>query len=263
MMKPMHGLKKKRIVVQPVTNAIEIYNVVELEDVKLYPTPPNQPNLFSNISGGDFQLLGINDSFQKLIRSVATWEDFEKIQIYLPPRIFESIAFLYDGIPVEEILEAVNDPTNEPLSFEEAIKLPKNSGQFFVVDSNEHSGELEKILSANIENWRIFLHPKQLALATRSFNGPVKVLGAAGTGKTVVAIHRAKWLVENTLHSSTQKILITTFTSSLAYDISDNLKELCPPEVFSRIEVVNLDKWVYHFLGEHQPKERIIYGECS
>jgi len=56
-------------------------------------------------------------------------------------------------------------------------------------------------------------------------NGPVRVLGGAGTGKTVVAMHRAKWLAEYV--EGEQKVLFTTFTKNLAQDIQDQLKTLC------------------------------------
>ena len=57
--------------------------------------------------------------------------------------------------------------------------------------------ELEAMLNAPLERWRVFLHPSQRRLAERHWNGPVRVLGGAGTGKTVVAMHRARWLPAN------------------------------------------------------------------
>ncbi len=89
--------------------------------------------------------------------------------------------------------------------------------------------------------------------------------GGAGTGKTVVAMHRAKYLadiIEANPTSTGQRVLVTTFTTSLAHDIEANLKTLCP-EHFSkfppRIEVKNLDAWVGEFLKKQLFARRIAY----
>ena len=58
----------------------------------------------------------------------------------------------------------------------------------------------------------------------------MRVLGGAGTGKTVLAMHRAVWLAEK-YGSEQKKILFTTFTKNLAIDIEQNLKKLCPPSL--------------------------------
>ena len=79
------------------------------------------------------------------------------------------------------------------------------------------------------------------------WNGPVRVLGGAGTGKTVVAMHRARWLARNLPEGG--RILFTTFTRNLAADIEHNLRAICTPVEMDRIEVVNLDRWVQRLLS--------------
>ena len=250
--------EKKRIAVNPVTNAIEIYTVVERSEAE---PVPERPDFFQAIRDKDFRRLGINDALQKMIRSAATWEEVEAIQQYLPRRIFETLAFLHEGIPVEEILEAVADPAGTSLSFEEALRSPQNADQFLVVETDEQAAAVDQMLAAGIEDWRIFLHPHQKELTTRDYAGPALVLGTAGTGKTVVAMHRARFLAETLFPGSDQRILFTTFTSSLADDIADQMKLLCPPELVRRIEVINLDKWVHRFLKEQGRREMILYGD--
>lgn len=87
----------------------------------------------------------------------------------------------------------------------------------------------------------------------------MRVLGGAGTGKTVLAMHRAKWLAENRA-TIERPILLTTFTRNLAADIEENLKTLCPASVMQKIEVKNLDAWVHGFLRRNKYDHRIIYG---
>ena len=72
------------------------------------------------------------------------------------------------------------------------------------------------------------------------------MLGGAGTGKTVVAMHRARWLARNLPKGD--RILFTTFTRNLAADIEHNLRAICTPVEMDRIEVVNLDRWVQRLL---------------
>ncbi len=90
-----------------------------------------------------------------------------------------------------------------------------------------------------------------------------KVLGGAGTGKTVVAMHRARGLAKNVFTGENDRVLFTTFTRNLAADIRENLSKICSDEVLRRIEVVNLDKWVSDFLRRHGYRHEIDYGKKS
>ena len=106
------------------------------------------------------------------------------------------------------------------------------------------------MLNAPLERWRVFLHPSQRKLVERRWSGPVLVLGGAGTGKTVVAMHRARWLARRLVRDGTDggRILFTTFTRNLAVDIEANLRVICTPQEMTRIEVTNLGRWVSGFL---------------
>ena len=89
--------------------------------------------------------------------------------------------------------------------------------------------------------------------------------GGAGTGKTVVAMHRAKYLADRIAADPTragERVLFTTFTTSLAYDIEANLTTLCPEHLgrpTPRIEVINLDRWVSQFLKRKKFGRDIAY----
>ena len=70
-----------------------------------------------------------------------------------------------------------------------------------------------------------WLHPEQRKLAYKDYNGPAMVRGGAGTGKTVVAMHRAKCIADQLAtdpRSKSQRVLVTTFTTTLAKDIESN-----------------------------------------
>ena len=90
------------------------------------------------------------------------------------------------------------------------------------------------------------------------------VRGGAGTGKTVVAMHRAKYLADQLASDpkrAGQRVLVTTFTRTLAKDIEANHKTLCPKHFEGgapRIEVVNLDRWASNYLSKKQFSRRVL-----
>jgi superfamily I DNA/RNA helicase len=97
--------------------------------------------------------------------------------------------------------------------------------------------------------WRIYLHPAQQAMADGRFGGPVRVTGGPGTGKTVVALHRARRLAER----GAGRVLVTTFSANLAATMTINfglLVEDAPTR--SRVDITNVDKLAHQIAaGEH------------
>ena len=96
--------------------------------------------------------------------------------------------------------------------------------------------ELERALAYPWEKWTTFLHPAQRQLVERDYNGPARVSGSAGTGKTIVALHRAVYLVQSQPNS---RVLLTTFSNTLAHALSTKLKRLISnkPRLGDRLEV--------------------------
>ena len=120
--------------------------------------------------------------------------------------------------------------------------------------------DLKRILDAPLEQWRVFLHPSQRLYVEHDYHGPFRLLGGAGTGKTVVAMHRAKRLAARLLRNgSRQKVLFTTYSRNLATDIASNLKLICTADEFNTIDVVNLDKLVKDLLTGHGYSGEIWY----
>ena len=80
--------------------------------------------------------------------------------------------------------------------------------------ATETEGQIRKLLDRSIEEWMVYLHPSQRAIANANFNGPARVRGGPGTGKTVVALHRARVLARKRVEAP-DKVLLTTFLSTL------------------------------------------------
>lgn len=102
---------------------------------------------------------------------------------------------------------------------------------------------LDALLAPPIEEWMAFLHPDQAKLVRRSFTGPARIRGSAGTGKTVVGLHRAAYLAR----SRPGKVLVTTYVRTLPTVLGSLMRRLAP-EVADRVE----------FIGVHQLAKRIL-----
>ncbi|MDV6012305.1 UvrD-helicase domain-containing protein [Haloechinothrix sp. LS1_15] len=118
--------------------------------------------------------------------------------------------------------------------------------------------ELRAILEEDFKAWRVWLHPLQRRLAYHDgWNGPYRVTGGAGTGKTVTAIHRARHLANRLeREGSDAKVLFTTFTRNLAQNIESQLKELAGPDILDRVEVVTVDALARKVLSTQADSER-------
>lgn len=110
--------------------------------------------------------------------------------------------------------------------------------------------ELEQALTYPWEKWTVFLHPTQKELVEQDYSGPVRVSGSAGTGKTIVALHRAVFLARS---NPDARVLLTTFSEPLADALRAKLRRLISnqPRLAERLEVHSLNA-VVHRLYEQQ-----------
>jgi len=105
--------------------------------------------------------------------------------------------------------------------------------------------------------WKVFLHPAQARIAHMNYRGPARVSGGPGTGKTIVALHRVKHLVEQLPDGTDKPILLTTYTANLATDLRLRLASLLKPEQIARVDVTHIDQLAARVLGENtSPQHR-------
>lgn len=204
--------------------------------------------------------LGVPEAQLEFVRSFINKEDFYHAKSAMPQDAYEHLSWLAEGFPVEEVLELALEEQNTAVSGEDlsaALEVPTTRNSFVVVEGED---ELRRIMAEPLEKWRVFLHPAQRKIVQKEYSGPARVLGGAGTGKTVVAMHRAKHLASKC--EGQQKILMTTFTANLAADIRENLRKICTLEELRRIEVVHLDAWVNQFLRESGFSAQIGYDDA-
>ena len=103
--------------------------------------------------------------------------------------------------------------------------------------------EVARLAAAPIEDWMIFLHPDQRGVVRKRYGGPARVRGSAGTGKTVVALHRAAELARRFAdeEDKPRPILFTTYIRTLA-PVLGRLYERLPTAMAGAVEFVSIDK---------------------
>mgnify|MGYP003093480197 CR=1 FL=1 len=238
------------------------------------------PDTYRALTGNDMRRFGVPDMYVPVMCTRKTWEAFERWGARLPKDAFTYLTFVAEGLPKSEVfglLDETEGKTSDRLGLEQQMSAssiesgeeadPEDfraalssyaSQQSFVVVQGE--ADLKRILDAPLEQWRVFLHPSQRLYVEHDYHGPFRLLGGAGTGKTVVAMHRAKRLAARLLRSgSRQKVLFTTYSRNLATDIASNLKLICTADEFNTIDVVNLDKLVKDLLTGHGYSGEIWY----
>jgi superfamily I DNA/RNA helicase len=245
--------RRKACHVNRVSGALQIVDVEGAEKAlgdAISATVPD--SLFAQIADEQLMQLGVPAALLPSLRAISNEDGLTRLLEWLPPDCVDALILLADGRSFEEVLtelEKERPSTVDPTDVDTALNQPDSQAEFVVLTDDE---ELEAILSAPLEQWRVFLHPSQKRLVERHWNGPVRVLGGAGTGKTVAAMHRARWLARSFLAAGEaargDKVLFTTFTRNLSTDIRSNLAKICTPQELQRIEVTHLDAWVSSYL---------------
>ncbi|MBL3600964.1 MAG: ATP-dependent helicase [gamma proteobacterium endosymbiont of Lamellibrachia anaximandri] len=254
--------RRHKVNVNPETGTLQVFvaeSADELSGVvsEKAGTIPKIPGAFDELKDKQLLRIGVPEEQIQLVRHVQNEFELDKIENRLPQEAYEGLFMYMAGSRYDEIINERDLAAQEVIDtndYNAALQRLSSRGHFVVV---EDELELQKMLNAPLEQWRVFLHPMQRKLAEGKKNGAVRVLGGAGTGKTVVAMHRAKWLAEHL--PGEKKILFTTFTRNLALDIKENLSTICSSKSMERIEVINLDSWVSQFLRKRNYDYRVIY----
>ena len=264
--------ENRKLTINPVTGAMQLVTLEQVQEApQAQPAPAlaaaAQPSvqqltaarpLFAALSDQECMSLGVPAELLALVRQIPDEGALDQLQSRLPVEAYEGLFLVAAGDAVSQVLhsrETRVDRQIDTQDFAAALATPESQSRFVVVSDDE---SLAAILNAPLAQWRVFLHPTQHKLAMGDRSGAVRVLGGAGTGKTVLAMHRARWLADQRTQPG-QKVLFTTFTKNLATDIEQNLKTLCAATTMSRLEVTNLDAWVHGFMRARKLEHRIVY----
>lgn len=262
---------RRTIKVDPSTNRIRIVEEIPTDQFQVTINPEHRaPGLFAQITDARLLSLGVLAEELPRLREIRSVEELDTSSDSLDGTTHNILVAIESGFSDEEIRELVGIDKEKDVSVEEApqpsfseVLGSAESRQRIFIPENEE--ELRRFFEGDLAGWRVFLHPAQRKIAYRDYSGPALVRGGAGTGKTVVAMHHAKYLADHIKTDPArkgQRVLFTTFTTSLAHDIVANLQTLCPEHLSKddlRIEVINLDRWVHDFLKRKNYPRTIVY----
>lgn len=248
--------KRKKCSINKITGGVQVFDVQEIQVQKKI----EKSSIFDKYSDTQLTRLGLPEEQLPMIRNIATLEDFYALKESIPEDAYEGLEWLAHGFDYDEVIDTLYDEPAQPTSVNEdfatALQTDSSKKSFVIVDGED---ELKRIMAEPLEKWRIFLHPTQRKIVNRDYSGPARVLGGAGTGKTVVAMHRAKRLAADLPRE--KKLLFTTFTKNLAEDIKENLKKIASVDQMRQMDIINLDAWVSTFLRQQGYEYKIVYGD--
>ncbi|MDU7588381.1 MAG: 3'-5' exonuclease, partial [Acidovorax sp.] len=232
---------RRKLETHPTTGAaqlVEVRETVQQVVVPVYvqaqlPLAPKRDTssarlLFAN--SPDDELLGYGVPVEWLADvKTATEDSLLALADHLPAEAAEALLELATGgkprVPAPAVATA--NPFDHP-----------DAQRRFRVMTNV--AELETALNFPWDKWTVFLHPEQRQWVERDYTGPARVSGSAGTGKTIVALHRAAYLART---QPDARVLLTTFSDTLASALHTKLKRLLAsePRLAERIDVHSLN----------------------
>ena len=227
--------ERRRLETHPTTGAaqlVELREIVQEITVPVYVEAeaggPPTPRFLAHIPDNQLLGYGVPEEWLDDVRA-ANEDSVLDLAEHLPAEAAEALLELAVGKMPQPSLPAPFGM--DPFAHPDALR------RFRVMRNVE---ELQEALEYPWEKWTIFLHPAQLGLVERDYNGPARVSGSAGTGKTVVALHRAAFLAKS---NPDARILLTTFSDALANLLRAKLELLVHQEVQpdGRIIVDSLD----------------------
>jgi mRNA-degrading endonuclease RelE of RelBE toxin-antitoxin system len=220
------------------------------------PEPRKQPTsapLLTRVSAEDLRELGVSEPLIDLALTVTDSAELDQLLAGASALSTDVLYGLAAGMGVDEVRREITNEVAVELTADYADDLPAALARTAVTTDDAIAAALEE---GDFRAWKVFLHPTQAKAARRTYNGPARVSGGPGTGKTVVALHRVKHLVEALPSGNDTPVLLTTFTKNLTEDLRARLASLLEPEQLARVEIANIDQLAARVVAESGTSRR-------
>jgi mRNA-degrading endonuclease RelE of RelBE toxin-antitoxin system len=249
--------ERRKLETHPKTGAaqlIEIRETVQEIVIPKYVEAPAEPAkaqkpIFAHLSDDALLSYGVPAEWMNDVRQ-ATDDTLLMLADHLPSEAAEALLELATGGKprLPQPVAAATSPFDHP-----------DAQRRFRIMSNVE--ELQRALEFPWEKWTIFLHPEQRQWVERDYNGPARVSGSAGTGKTIVALHRAVFLARTNQNA---RVLLTTFSDILANALRTQLKRLVThePGLAERIDVHAINGIGLRLYKSHFGQANLATGEA-
>jgi mRNA-degrading endonuclease RelE of RelBE toxin-antitoxin system len=245
--------ERRKLEVHPQTGAAQLVElretVHEIVVPKYIETEVQKPALFHRCTDLDLMSWGVPQDWLPDVRT-ATEDTLLQITDHLPSEAAEALLEVaVGGWPVPK---QAGKPHADPFDHPDAQR------RFQVLANSE---DLQRALDAPWEKWITFLHPDQKDLVGSAQAGPFRVSGSSGTGKTIVALHRAVYLARANPEA---RVLLATFSESLAHALKDKLNRLISgePKLAERVSVHSMLSFGVRLLETSHPDLKLIDDEA-
>ncbi len=218
--------ERRRIETHPTTGATQIVEVRERVEEIAIAAPKAAPSLFAKLKADDLLSVGVPPDWVADVLTAENEDRFLELAVHLPSEAGEALLAYAAGGP---LMKPAPMLAASPLQHPDALR------RFRIIDDIT---DLQAALDAPWDTWTVYLHPSQRAIVEETYSGPARVVGSAGTGKTVVALHRAARMAQA---SEDSRVLLTTFSRPLANELERKVRILLGPHtnVVPRIVVTS------------------------
>ncbi|QVL30250.1 DEAD/DEAH box helicase [Telmatocola sphagniphila] len=228
---------RRKLETHPKTGAAQLVEIRETVQEIRIPSYVQEPkskaksskkSLFDQLPDEELLGFGVPQEWLADVKS-ATEDNYLAVADHLPAEAAEALLEIATG--GKPRISKPTPATANPFEHPDALRRFRVMGNV---------AELERALDYPWEKWTVFLHPEQRELVEKNNSGPARVTGSAGTGKTIVALHRAAHLART---NPTSRVLLATFSNALAHALQTKLRRLLgnEPRLGDRIDVYSLE----------------------
>ncbi|MGL5980667.1 MAG: UvrD-helicase domain-containing protein [Phocaeicola sp.] len=224
------GMSKK-FVWNEHTQSCQLISIRETEEIVVKAKSNDEKGIFNSIPEDKLLKIGVPADLVASIVEISNWEELDKMESDLPSDAYENLFNIMDGESIDDIIVSIEEGQAHG---DEDEMLSNNNRRRFIELTDDNA--LQHIIDKDMDKWQIFLHPSQRKLVYANYKGTMKVSGGAGTGKTVAALHRLKFLCEE----PNANILFTTYTRTLKENLEDFIQKMEVPR--QRYTLGNIDQ---------------------
>lgn len=238
------GMSKK-FVWNEHTQACQLVNVEEKEETKS-PTAPvvETSTFFTGVPEDKLLKIGVPQEAIGRVMSIKNLNDLDALEPILPLDAYENIFNIMDGENIDAVISTIEE--GQAHDNEDKLLSDNNKRRFVEITDDD---ALQRIIEQGMDKWQIFLHPSQRKLVNAEYKGTMKVSGGAGTGKTIAAIHRLKYLCQN----PGAHVLFTTYTRTLSVNLADSITKLDVP--VQKYKLNNIDSVLLDVVKAYKIKD--------
>lgn len=247
--------ERRKLETHPKTGAAQLVEIRERVEeiavpvyVEVRRPKPAKPPLFATVNDDELLSYGVPAEWLADVRQ-ANEDSILELADHLPAEAAEALLEIATG--GKPVMTQPVVPGSDPFAHPDAQR------RFRIMGDVE---ELQRALGYPWEKWTVFLHPAQRQLVERDYSGPARVAGSAGTGKTIVALHRAAFLARK---NPDTRVLLTTFSEPLANALRTKLRRLISnePRLGERLEVHAIQAIGERLYERHCGKPKIASRE--